>query len=155
MEEYIDVDYELYQLLDQLLNQYSFLAHEEPMKNLYIGNAFIAASANHPIINESIALVKRNFSSDAPEYVSLACHDRDFTISAVGPVALSLAFFDKANSNDEYNDTFMTNNKELYENGNFILHQDIGKHYGSNTWKKDNESVMYPHCQECVKLKSL
>jgi mannosyltransferase OCH1-like enzyme len=149
---YFDIDYELKQSMDHLMEKYSFIAHEEPMKNLYIGNAFIAASVNHPIISESLGLLYRNFSKQAPEYISRACHDRAFTISAVGPIVMTLAFYHKANWSDEYNDIFVTDNVSLYEDVEVILHDKLGVHYGANTWKKENEQDIYPYCKTCLKF---
>jgi hypothetical protein len=149
---YFDVDYELKQPIDNLLRKYSFLAHEEPMDNLYIGNALIGAIPNHPIINEALNLVKRNFSDNAPDYVTFACHDRAFTISGVGPAMFSIAFYNKANYSKGLNDIFLTDNTNLYNNFQIIAHSPIGVHYGSNTWKKNDEEKIYDYCRQCIRL---
>jgi mannosyltransferase OCH1-like enzyme len=150
---YFDVDYELKKSINDLLNKYSFLVFEDSKKNLYIAHGIIAAIPKHPVVNEAIELMIRNFSNVRPDYVAFACHDRAFTVSATGPAMLSIAFFNKANKGHGLNDTFMTNNINLYSNIPHILHNSIGRDHGSNNWKKKGESTLYPHCRKCIKLK--
>lgn len=90
---YPDTDYLLAQSPLFLNRTYDFFAGIEPMSAL-VANSFIAAKPAHPIIDEALRLMVRNFSDKAPRYIKDIDPNSGFkTIQTTGPGMFSLAVF--------------------------------------------------------------
>lgn len=89
---YKDTDYRFHQSFAPLLHLYNFFSCREPMSS-FIGNAVIAASPDHPVINEYLALLERNYGGiSAPPYIQrIPEHDGFKTILMTGPGVLTTA----------------------------------------------------------------
>lgn len=148
---YLDTDYELIASLDKYVNQYSFFTFEE-RGNQYMGHAIVGSSAHHPIMQESLTLVKRNLINP-PFYICNACHDRAYVILATGPAMFSLAVYSKANSLPELRDTFfpdgLSYSRVRYGFLPVTWHQEVGMHHGSNTWVEDKQQKLNSNCFAC------
>ena len=87
---YLDTDYELFQSLKPYSKIYDMTVALEPMSVL-LGNAFIGAKPNHPVIHTYLKLIIRNLHKEtAPEYLD---SDTGYsTIVATGPAVITMAF---------------------------------------------------------------
>ena len=88
---YLDTDYELYQSLKPYAKAYNMVMGLEPM-SVYLCNAFMGASPNHPVVNKSLEMIKRNFSDAAPNYIKREPNKGFRTIIETGPALVSFAF---------------------------------------------------------------
>lgn len=98
---YVDTDFELLKPIDNLMQQFDFIAAE----HLYyyysndsafdtLGSAFIAASASNPIIIKTVEIIERNLNvKNLPKYISNTCYIRDIIWVKTGPMALTVAFY--------------------------------------------------------------
>jgi len=105
---YLDIDLVTLQSLKPLFYLYDSLFGIEPMSE-FVGNAFMAASRGHPITNEMIRLMRRNFQykHSNPNFYSAAAIDDGFnTIVQTGPGVLTTAFYNAA-SCEERRDILM------------------------------------------------
>ncbi len=92
---YLDIDLVTLQSLKPLFYLYDSIFGIEPMSE-FVGNAFMAASRDHPITNEMIRLMRRNFQykHSNPTFYSAAAIDDGFnTIVQTGPGVLTAAFY--------------------------------------------------------------
>ena len=148
---YLDTDYELANSLDELTENYSFFAFEEP-GNQYIGHAIVASSPHHPVITEAEHLIKRNLVTP-PDYIKNACSERAYTVLATGPAMFSVAFANKANLDAHYKDTFFPDDGSLslvrYAFTPAIWSSQVGTHHGSNTWAKKDQDKPLAGCESC------
>ena len=88
---YLDTDYELYQSLKPYAKGYNLVMGLEPM-SAYLCNAFMGASPNHPVVNKSLEMIKRNFSDDVPDYIKRVTDKGFKTIIETGPALVTAAF---------------------------------------------------------------
>jgi mannosyltransferase OCH1-like enzyme len=100
---YYDLDYQFYNFtkLLQIANSFNFFAGKEFNKDFsQIGNAFIAAVADHPIINQAVEWVARNLNEidNLPLYLKYPCTLFSLRMFRDGPSLLSLAVYKKANA---------------------------------------------------------
>jgi hypothetical protein len=92
---YLDIDLVTLQSLKPLFYLYDSIFGIEPMSE-FVGNAFMAASRDHPITNEMIRLMRRNFQykHSNPTFYSAAAIDDGFnTIVQTGPGVSTTAFY--------------------------------------------------------------
>lgn len=101
---YRDLDYEIYAaaILDLLMQAFNFLAGKEFDGEMnYIGSAFVASIANHPILNIIELLMKRNLNPkdypSIPEYIKFPCTRYNKQMFEFGPGLLTIAFYLAAN----------------------------------------------------------
>ena len=98
---YLDIDLLTLQSLKPLFYLYDSLFGIEPMSE-FVGNAFMAASAGHPIMREMLDLMARNFQFKAEGktafYSSSVVDDNDGfnTILQTGPCMTTVAVFNKS-----------------------------------------------------------
>ncbi len=98
---YLDIDLLTAQSLKPLFYMYDSLFGLEPMSE-FIGNAFMAASAGHPVMREMLDLMGRNFKFKAEGntafYSASVLDEKDGfdTILQTGPCSTTVAFFNKA-----------------------------------------------------------
>ncbi|WP_010298826.1 glycosyltransferase family 32 protein [Candidatus Odyssella thessalonicensis] len=87
---YRDTDYRIYQSLTPLLLSYSFFAAREPMSS-FICNAFFAAAPHHPLIQDFVRLIQRNYDpATVPTYIKNIPNEDGFaTILITGPGAFT------------------------------------------------------------------
>jgi ankyrin repeat protein/mannosyltransferase OCH1-like enzyme len=103
---YRDLDNEIYRAKDliKLLSAYNFIGGKERNNKVtFVGNAFFAATVNHPIIETAVDLVVRNLheeSQQLPEYVQYPCKAGVKVIYTAGSAALSVAYYKSANQNN-------------------------------------------------------
>lgn len=107
---YHDLDYEIYNASEivKYTKAFNFFdAKEHSFWDTFVGNAFIAASPNHPIINTAVELVHRNLNPSKvtflPEYVARPYSRFEKVLFETGPVMLTIAYY-KANNQDGNND---------------------------------------------------
>lgn len=140
---YLDTDYELFQSLLLYSKAYDMIVGLEPM-SVYLCNAFIGASPNHPVINKALEMIKRNLSKNAPDYVKNAPNNGFKTIVETGPFMFTIAFAlaaDKGTKDivlppqtiyparaDEYP------KKQVVTPDGKIPAQAIGAHYWNTAW---------------------
>ncbi len=101
---YNDMDYEIYNAasLFELMKRFDFLgAREHFNSHSYYGNSFMAAKSNHPVINEALDLMVRNYRQDmndknTPDYIKYPCTEND-RLYFDGPPLITLAYFSKNN----------------------------------------------------------
>lgn len=98
---YLDIDLLTAQSLKPLFYMYDSLFGLEPMSE-FVGNAFMAARAGHPVMREMLDLMARNFRFKAigkKEFYSASVLDENDgfdTILQTGPCSTTVAFFNKA-----------------------------------------------------------
>ncbi len=98
---YLDIDLLTAQSLKPLFYMYDSLFGLEPMSE-FIGNAFMAARAGHPVMREMLDLMGRNFRFKAEGntafYSASVLDEKDGfdTILQTGPCSTTVAFFNKA-----------------------------------------------------------
>lgn len=98
---YRDTDYRIHQSLDPLLYLYDFVASREPMSN-FIGNAFIVAKPDHPLINTYLDLIGRNYDPlRAKRYIADIPESDGFaTILTTGPGLFTVAIAKAIDTSD-------------------------------------------------------
>ncbi|MEI7494200.1 MAG: hypothetical protein WCJ92_06355 [Alphaproteobacteria bacterium] len=100
---FLDIDLQVFQSLKFYFYAYNSLFGLEPMTE-FLGNAFMAASANHPVMQEIIRLIKRNFaikkSGDRKFYSEISSYDEQNTILRTGPCVTTVAFYNAAGRGD-------------------------------------------------------
>ena len=91
---YEDTDYRRHQSFNFFAHHYDFVAGLEPMSN-FLGNAFIAASPEHPVVHTYLDHVETNYDPDraAPYIKGIPSNDGFKTILLTGPGALTTAFY--------------------------------------------------------------
>ena len=96
---YLDIDLLVFHSLKPYFYAYHSLFGVEPMSE-FIGNAFMAASPNHPVIREIIRLIKRNFATKKARnkkfYTEISPHADLNTILQTGPCVTTVAFHNAA-----------------------------------------------------------
>lgn len=101
---YNDMDYEIYNAapLFKFMKKFDFIgAREHFNSHSYYGNSFMAAKSNHPVINEAVLLMIRNYRQDVmdkntPDYIKYPCTEND-RLYFDGPPLITLAYFSKNN----------------------------------------------------------
>ncbi len=98
---YYDMDYEIYNAAELLkyMQNFDFLGGRESVNShSYYGNSFLAAKPNHPVINQAMNLMKRNYypTSKSPLYIQYPCTEND-RLYFNGPPLITLAYFAKNN----------------------------------------------------------
>jgi hypothetical protein len=96
---YLDIDLQALHSLKLYFHAYHSLFAIEPMSE-FIGNAFMAAARNHPIMQEMVRLIKRNFElkrAQNKSFYSSAASDGFSTIVQTGPCVSTVAFYNAAN----------------------------------------------------------
>lgn len=99
---YRDLDYSIYKpdVIERLVMNFNFFGGMDG--DIYLGNAFFGASKNHPVTNETINLIDRNFSDNdeiRPQYIQRPCDLFSDTITKTGPTVFTIANHHKLNSN--------------------------------------------------------
>jgi ankyrin repeat protein len=106
---YFDLDYEIYrpEKLFPLTQAFHFFAGKEREEDAtgketrLIGNSVIAASPKHPVIKESMHIIKRNYDFDnqdiIPEYVKFPCSVASKVAYSSGGPVISTAYYRAAN----------------------------------------------------------
>ena len=110
---YNDMDYEIYNPapLFEFMKKFDFIAGREHAHSYsYYGNSFIAAKPNHPVINEAVSRMIRNYrqaidDKNTPDYIKYPCTAND-KLYFNGPPLITLAYFAKNNS-DGNNDVIL------------------------------------------------
>ena len=96
---YLDMDYKVVKTLNDLADTYDFVSGYDAKNGEYMGNAFIMACKNHPIVNTALTRIERNLNDEqAPDYLKKAFTLFNWVIMATGPAAFTSAFFDGANT---------------------------------------------------------
>ena len=97
---YSDMDYEFYnaKALYELMQNFDFIGGREIPKDIsFYGSAFLAAKANHPILNEIVTNHYRNsYNKSAPEYIKYPCRITDL-IYFNAPPLVTTSYFKKNN----------------------------------------------------------
>ena len=101
---YNDMDYEIYNAapLIEYMKKFDFIGGREKINSIsYYANSFLAAKPNHPVINEAVLRMIRNYRQDAndpntPDYVKYPCTEND-RLYFNGPPLITLAYFAKNN----------------------------------------------------------
>ncbi len=93
---YHDLDYEVYDakaMISFMKAFEHFNAKEAERWDASIGNAFIANAPNHPVINKTAEILKRNLNQDeaTPDYIKYPKNKFDGVIMRTGPVAITMA----------------------------------------------------------------
>ena len=100
---FLDIDLQVFQSLKFYFYAYNSLFGLEPMTE-FLGNAFMAASANHPVLQEITRLIKRNFaikkSGDRKFYSEISSYNEQNTILRTGPCVTTVAFYNAAGRGD-------------------------------------------------------
>ena len=100
---FLDIDLQVYQSLKLYFYAYNSLFGLEPMTE-FLGNAFMAASANHPVMQEITRLIKRNFaikkSGNRKFYSEISSYNEQNTILRTGPCVTTVAFYNAAGRGD-------------------------------------------------------
>jgi len=98
---YRDLDYEVYDAVKllTLMKKFNFLGGKEyPIEPTFIGSAFVGAVAEHPIINEALRLIGRNFNNDdVPDYIKYPCTKEFKLLYETGPSVITMAAHKMAN----------------------------------------------------------
>ena len=106
---YFDLDYEIYKAekLFPLTQAFNFFGGKERAEDIFgkevrlVGNSILAASPNHPIIKESMLIVKRNYDFEnedkIPEYIKSPCSKASQVAYASGGPVISTAYYRVAN----------------------------------------------------------
>jgi len=96
---YHDLDYEIFDAaaVIKYMKLASFVGgkEEEGRFDSFMGNAFIASTPSHPVINEVARKIKRNLNleADVPDYIRYPYNKFDSIICTTGPMALTLSYF--------------------------------------------------------------
>jgi hypothetical protein len=95
---YHDLDYEVFDAagLIKYMKLASFVGGKEVERHdSFMGNAFIASTAHHPVINELATTIKRNLNLEkgVPDYIKYPLNKFDSVLCSTGPAALTLAYF--------------------------------------------------------------
>lgn len=102
---YRDLDYEVYKAdkLITLMQKFNFLGGKEyTIEPTFIGSAFIGAVAGHPIINEALRLIERNYNNvDVPDYIKYPCTKEFKLLYETGPAVITMAAHKMANLGGE------------------------------------------------------
>ena len=97
---YSDMDYEFYnaKALYELMQNFDFIGGRETAKDIsFYGSAFLAAKANHPILNEIVKKHYRNSHNKiVPEYIKYPCRITDL-IYFNAPPLVTTSYFHKSN----------------------------------------------------------
>lgn len=101
---YSDNDAEIYkpEALVELIKKFDFIGVRETInKESYYANSFIASSANHPIIKDTLEISMRNYhfnlkDPNIPEYLKYPCTLHDKMIMS-GSALLTISYFAKNN----------------------------------------------------------
>ena len=99
---YNDMDYEIFNPAEllKLLKEFDFIGGREVTKEFsYYGSAFMAAKINHPIIDEAVNRLLRNYGlNNVPSYIKHPCSEHA-RIYANAPPLLTMSYFAKNNIN--------------------------------------------------------
>jgi len=101
---YSDMDYEIYNApeLFSYMKRFDFIGGREHIRKIsYYANSFIATKPDHPIINEAIEKLLRNYRRDlkdtnTPDYIKYPCTEND-RIYSNGPMLMTIAYLSKNN----------------------------------------------------------
>lgn len=98
---YNDIDYEIYNAneLYALMKKFNFIGGRElNSESSYYGNAFIAASSDHPVINEAVdkMLAYNQNPNSIPVYMNSACNLLE-KLYFTSPPLLTISYFKKNN----------------------------------------------------------
>lgn len=142
---YKDTDYLIARSCIVLNKVYDFYAGIEPMST-FIGNAFIAAKAHHPVLQHVIKMILRNHTDAAPPYIKkISKQDAFRTVLETGPNVLSVAFYEAAGQSSNIDIIFPpmmlypTPNpsypqKVVIKPGENIPEDSLGAHYWNTSW---------------------
>lgn len=105
---YYDLDYQFYNFekLWKFINSFNLLVGKEFSEEFsQVGSSIVGAVVGHPVINQMVEWIKRNFdpSGNIPPYLESSCTLYNLRMFKDGPALLSLAVYKKAN-NAGYND---------------------------------------------------
>lgn len=96
---FLDIDLKVFQSLKSYFYLYDSVFGVEPMTE-FIGNAFMACAANHPIIVELTSLIKQNCKHVREKtngfYINIFQEQKSNTVFTTGPCAATLAFYKAA-----------------------------------------------------------
>jgi|GEM_PF-3591415 len=150
---YNDTDYILAQSPYLLMHWYDSFFGVEPMST-FLCNAFMAARPNHPIIKESLRLIKRNLDNiDAPDYIATINPTNGWlTVAATGPVVTTLAFHFSAGQDDNRDVAFPPSvlypgeidglypQKDVKQFGQALPEESLGNHEWETSWAEDSKA---------------
>ena len=100
---YTDMDYEIYNplYLYNLMKKFNLMVGRGTVeiKSIFL-SGFVATTADHPVINEALRLLYRNYSltPDTPDYIKYPYAEVE-RIHSNGPPLFSMAYFNKYNNN--------------------------------------------------------
>jgi len=161
---YIDGDYKIDNLdgLEKIMRSYSSFFGIERYFDSRVGNAFLAAEKENPVIMKVAELVERNimYPVTAPEYVNYAMSHEQSTLVQTGPIALSVAFNTAAREGQDlllpYGYIFSFPQPEMYRmpckhwshprlgDGSYSICRNIGvigEHMFATTWITDRSEL--------------
>lgn len=143
---YKDTDYRLMQSCNVLTRLYDFFVGLEPMSN-FIGNAFIAAKPNHPVISGVLDLVVRNYDRHkSPKYITeIKDNDGFKTILLTGPSALTTAVYKYGGRPGHVDIVFPPKflyptkidsypQKEIVKPDDALFPESLGAHFWETSW---------------------
>lgn len=143
---YLDTDYEVFQSLIPYSLAYDLIVGLDPMSP-FLGNAFLATTSDHLFLSKALELIKRNFSSELPEYVKreIDLKNEYVTVVLTGPILITVAFTLTAGKSDHVDIVLppqliypaLADVYPMLEvavpDGRFPP-QTIGAHYWNNAW---------------------
>ena len=138
---YNDMDYEIYNAkqLKNYMHKFDFIGGRDKIdKYGYYANSFFAAKANHPIINEALAMIIRNHKkqNSSPNYIKYPCTEND-RLYFNGPPLITLSYFKKNNINGN-NDLILP--AWMILNINFAHHKNATCDYSNITKESFNKN---------------
>lgn len=165
---YIDGDYRLDNVdgLEKMMRSCSSFFGIERYFDSRVGNAFLAAEKENPVIRKITELVERNtiYPVTAPEYVNYAMSHEQSTLVQTGPIALSVAFNSAARTGQDlllpYGYIFSFPQPEIYSmpckhwshprlgDGSYNICRNvgvIGEHMFATAWITDRNELDF-HC---------
>jgi mannosyltransferase OCH1-like enzyme len=97
---YNDMDYEIYNPapLFEFMKRFNFIgAREQINSESYYANSFLATSSNHPILNEMVRRIYKNYNKqDLSDYIKYPCTEND-RLYFNGPPLVTIAYLNKNN----------------------------------------------------------
>ena len=113
---YSDNDYTMFTSIDYLTKIYDAFFGFDDHHERYTGNAIIATSPEHPVLNNAFEILVRNSFHDLrPDYVKYPCSSFAKTITTTGPTVLSLSAH-RAMNQDGYTDVIFPHGFVFYLN---------------------------------------
>ena len=143
---YTDMDYEIFNpvALLYLMQRFDFIGgRDQPNILRFYGNSFLLAKPNHPILNDAIALLQRNFTQNVPDYIKYPASELG-RIYSNGPPLITMSYF-RANNQQGNQDVILPS--WMIYNTDFIRF----KNNGCDLSKIKNLDVSEANLSELIK----